>query len=31
MKKLEIAMAKDLIVIYKSYINEGLTEEIKKC
>lgn len=30
MKELEINMVRDLIEIYKSYINEGLTEEIKR-
>ncbi|MEM5777914.1 MAG: hypothetical protein QXJ06_05775 [Candidatus Aenigmatarchaeota archaeon] len=30
MKELEMDMVEDLIYIFKSYINEGLTEKIKK-
>lgn len=30
MKELEIKMVKDLIYIYKFYIEKGLTEEIRK-
>ncbi|MDD3263957.1 MAG: hypothetical protein PHT94_03605 [Candidatus Nanoarchaeia archaeon] len=30
MKELEINMVSDLIKIYKSYINNGITEEFKK-